>query len=265
MVPADQTIDDYSIQWTRYPENEGYYASLEMFRDICGPLLSTDDIQGFVTAELGAGTGRIVNMLLDAGVAKVTAVEPSAAFIMLRRNTVTRSGQIVYVNDTADRLPDGPYDLIVSFGVLDHMPDPKPALQRAFACLKPGGLMLVWVYGKEGNRLYLAFIEPFRRFARYLPVPVLAAICHVFTGLLSVYCWLCRFMPLPMSRYIRAVIARYGWKNRFLTVFDQLNPSFAKYFTESQVHDLLASEGFINVSMYHRHGYSWTIRGQKPR
>jgi SAM-dependent methyltransferase len=265
MVPTDQTIDDYSIQWTRYPENDGYYASLEMFRDICGPLLSTDDIQGFVTAELGAGTGRVVNMLLDAGVGRVTAVEPSAAFAALRRNTAARADKITYVNDTADRLPDGPYDLIVSFGVLDHMPDPQPALQRAFACLKPGGLILVWVYGREGNRLYLAFVEQFRRLARYFPVSVLAAICHVLTGLLSVYSWLCRFIPLPMSRYIRAVIARYGWKYRFLTIFDQLNPSFAKYFTENEVHDLLPPAGFVNVSIYHRHGYSWTIKGQKRR
>jgi len=264
MVSADQTIKDYSIQWTRYPENDGYYASLELFRDICGPLLSADDIQNSVTAELGAGTGRVVNMLLDAGVARVTAVEPSAAFVALRRNTAARAAKITYVNDTADHLPDGPYDLIVSFGVLDHIPDPKPALQRAFACLKPGGLMLVWIYGKEGNRLYLALFEPIRRLARYLPVPVLAAVCHVLTGLLSVYSWLCRFLPLPMSRYIRAVIGRYGWKHRFLTVFDQLNPSFAKYFTENEARDLLPRAGFINVSMYHRHGYSWTIKGQKP-
>jgi SAM-dependent methyltransferase len=263
MPEAYRTINDYSAQWTRYPENDGYYASPEMFADICGPLISTHEIQGLVTADLGAGTGRVVNMLLGLGAAKVTAVEPSAAFQALRNNTAAGSERVVYINETADRLPDGPYDLIVSFGVLDHIQDPRPIAHRAFDVLKPGGRMLIWVYGKEGNQAYLVFARPVRAITRLLPDPVLAGVCHVLTGFLSFYAWPCRFIPLPMYRYMQHVIGRYGWKHRFLTVFDQLNPTFAKYFTQSEARDLLEHVGFTDVTLYHRHGYSWTVSGRK--
>ncbi len=42
----DKTIQDFGDQWLRYPQNEGYYASLELFKDICGPLLNISVIQG---------------------------------------------------------------------------------------------------------------------------------------------------------------------------------------------------------------------------
>ena len=83
---AEQTIADFGQQWTAYRDNAGYYGSLEMFRDMFGPLLSPEDLAGRRVLEIGSGTGRIAGMLLAAGVAHVTAVEPSAAFDVLREN-----------------------------------------------------------------------------------------------------------------------------------------------------------------------------------
>ena len=75
-----KTITDFGDQWTRYTDNSGYYGSLGLFTDICAPLLGVDDVRGRVVADIGSGTGRIVNMLLDAGAARVTALEPSESF-----------------------------------------------------------------------------------------------------------------------------------------------------------------------------------------
>jgi len=48
-------------------------------------------------------------------------------------------------------------------------------------------------------------------------------------------------------------------------VFDQLNPSYAKYYTGAEVRDLFERNGFTNVELYHRHGHSWAVRGTKSR
>src|SRR5580765_6308312 len=83
---AERTIADFGQQWTAYRDNAGYYGSLELFRDMFGPLLSAEDLKGRRVLDIGSGTGRIVSMLLAAGVAHVTAVEPSPAFDVLAEN-----------------------------------------------------------------------------------------------------------------------------------------------------------------------------------
>jgi len=259
-----KTIDDFGAQWRRYPDNEGYYASDALFADICGPLLDPAAIKGLRVADLGSGSGRIVRMLLALGAAHVTAVEPSEAIEALKRNTEESADRITYVHDTGERLPDGPYDLIVSVGVLHHIPDPAPVTARALRTLKPGGRFLVWIYGREGNELYLRTFGPVRAVTKHLPDVLLAGICHLLTALLTVYIGLCRVLPLPMRDYALSVLGRYGWRHRFLTVFDQLNPAYAKYYRQDEARALLTSAGFADVRLHHRHGYSWSVIGTKP-
>src|SRR5262245_44458924 len=83
---AQQTIADFGEQWTRFTDNEGFYGSATLFEDICGPLLPPGGMLGQRAAEIGSGTGRIVRMMIACGAAHVVAVEPSAAFDVLRRN-----------------------------------------------------------------------------------------------------------------------------------------------------------------------------------
>ena len=264
IVDGDRTIRDFGAQWLRHPENDGYYASVEMFRDICGPLLQPADVEGHRVADLGSGSGRIVDMLLDCGAAHVTAVEPSDAIHVLRENTSGRADRITYVHGTADCLPPGDYDAIVSIGVLHHVPEPAPAVARALDMLKPGGRLLVWLYGREGNETYLALAEPLRRITSRIPDGLLRALCHVLVLPLSLYAGLCRWIPLPMRGYMRSVITPLSWRHRALVIFDQLNPAYAKYYSEQEACALIQDAGFADVEIYHRHGYSWTVSGRKP-
>src|SRR5262245_23690634 len=119
-----QTIADFGAQWTHYRENPGYYGSVELLRDILEPLLPVSEIAGRRVAEIGSGTGRIVNMLLAAGAAHVTALEPSEAMTVLRENTAGRADRITYVRTTGEQLPlSPPNDIVVSIGVLHHIVD----------------------------------------------------------------------------------------------------------------------------------------------
>ena len=135
---------------------------------------------------------------------------------------------------------------------------------RAFQTLKPGGRFLVWIYGREGNELYLKIFAPVRAVTKHLPDVLLTGVCHLLTALLTVYIGLCRVLPLPMRDYALSVLGRYGWRHRFLTVFDQLNPAYAKYYRQDEARALLTAAGFAEVRLYHRHGYSWSVVGTKP-
>ena len=259
-----RTIEDFGNQWTRYPDNDGYYASVTMLADILAPFAVPDEFRGAQVAEIGSGSGRIVNMLLDAGAAHVVALEPSAAIEALRGNTADRAARVTCVQAPGELLPLGNFDVVLSIGVLHHIAEPAPVVRRAHDALKPGGRFIVWIYGREGNRLYLAVAEPLRHITRRLPDFLLAGLAHALVPWLSLYVLLCRFLPLPMRDYMRNVIDRYGWRHRFLTIFDQLNPAYAKYYTEDEARCLLTDAGFVNVRLHNRHGYSWVIVGERP-
>lgn len=153
---AAKTIADFGDQWLSFRDNPGYYGSAGLLADIFGPLLGLDDVVGARIADIGSGTGRIVNMLLDAGAKHVYAVEPSAAMAVLRDNTAARAERVTCIEEVGERLLPGlDLDLIVSIGVLHHIPEPAAAARAAFAALRPGGRLLVWLYGREGNEAYL--------------------------------------------------------------------------------------------------------------
>jgi SAM-dependent methyltransferase len=261
---TDRTIDDFGDQWTRYTSNDGYYASLDLLADIFGPLGSPQVFKGAKVLEIGSGTGRIVHMLLAAGAAHVTAVEPSRAISVLKENTSSSSERITYLHCRGDELAaDPPQDFVVSIGVLHHIPDPQPVVAAAYRILKPGGKIVVWLYGWEGNGSYLSVVLPVRTVTSHLPHWLLSPICHGLNLLMAGYIRLARVFPVPLRRYVTEILARFTLRNRYLVIYDQLKPTFAKYYKEYEVRKLLEDAGFVDVKLHHRHGYSWTAVASK--
>lgn len=257
-----RTIADFGDQWTRYTDNAGYYGSLELFADICGPLLRVEDVSGRVVADIGSGTGRIVNMLLDAGAAHVTAMEPSDSYQVVLANTALRAGRVTVIHGDGTAIPrHGNFDLIVSIGVLHHVEQPAPIVDAARYALKPGGTMLVWLYGREGNELYLTLVEPLRSLTKRLPHSALAGLCYALDVIAVGYSALCRILPLPMRQYMTTVYSHLASDKRRLVIYDQLNPAYARYYCERDARALLESRGFKEVRTFHRHGYSWSVAG----
>lgn len=261
---TNRTIADFGIQWTSYTKNKGYYASQALFEDICGPVFDLGELAGARVLDVGSGTGRVVRMLLEVGAREVVAVEPSDAFAVLRANTEDVSSRIEYQKARGDTFQASNVDVAVSFGVLHHIPDPDPTVARIYRALKPGGTIVVWLYGREGNEVYLAVVQPLRAVTKRLPKSALSAVSYILTVALAPYIAVCRVLPLPMRSYMRNHLGKLGWHERFLTVFDQLNPAYAKYYRKAEAVDLLQRAGFVDVTPHHRHAYSWTVVGRKP-
>ena len=262
----EQTIEDFGRQWTEYTENDDYYGSVACLQDIFGPVLNLRKVADAQVADIGSGTGRIVNMLLDAGARHVTAIEPSMAMDALVENTKERANCVDYIRATGEAVSRcQQLDLVFSIGVLHHIVDPGPIVREAQKALKPGGHMLVWLYGKEGNEAYLTIFGPLRAITKRLPHFLLSFLCTILNAGSDVYILLCRCLPMPLRRYFLEHLAKLNRHQRHLTIYDQLNPAYAKYYTESEARSLFEDNGFIDVRHYHRHGYSWTVIGQKPQ
>jgi SAM-dependent methyltransferase len=90
--------------------------------------------------EVGAGIGTFTEQLADGR--EVVAVEPDPALVPhLRRNAPSAT----VVAGEADAAPPGPFDSIVCFNVLEHIPDDAAALAAFRERLRPGGHLLLLV------------------------------------------------------------------------------------------------------------------------
>jgi len=215
-------------------------------------------------AEIGSGVGRIVNMLLGAGAKHVIAVEPSDAFKVLCRNII-KPEKATCLKLTGDQLPAyGDLDYVFSIGVLHHIPEPAPVVEAAFKAVRPGGHFFVWLYGKEGNGPYLALVSLLRSFTKYIPHFMLTFLVELMYWPLILYMKFCHWLPLPLRGYMLSILEKMSPEKRRLIIYDQLNPSFAKYYTRSEATKLLSDGKFVNIRIHHRHGYSWTVIGTKP-
>jgi len=261
----NQTIKDFGEQWLRYCDNEGYYGSLGLFSDILAPFLKPDEIKDCSVAEIGSGSGRIVNMLLEAGAANIIALEPSEAFDVLCQN-IKQPEKVKCLKITGDQLPAyGNLDYVFSIGMLHHIQDPNPVVRAAFRALRPGGRLFVWLYAKEGNTLYLTILKPLRNFTKHLPHWMLITLVEIMYWPLVLYMKLCHMFSLPMRGYLLSVFAKMPPDKRKLIIYDQLNPSYAKYYTHFEAEKLFLDGKFKDVQVHHRHAYSWTVIGSKAQ
>lgn len=259
-----RTIADFGEQWTSYPDNDGYYGSVELFNDIFNPLLSERSVAGKRVAEIGAGTGRFVNILAGAGATHVIAVEPSEAFRVLCANTAAFSDRISYLNVPGDQLPeDSDCDFVFIIGVLHHIPKPDAVVAASYRALRKGGQLAVWLYGREGNTLYLMVARTMWSVTRRIPHRALAALVAAIYPVFWCYMTACRWFPLPLATYIQRVMRPLTPAKRRLVIYDQLNPAYAKYYTQQEARDVLERNGFCDVRLHHRHNYSWTAVATK--
>src|SRR5262249_34032801 len=145
-------------------------------------------------------------------------------------------------------------DLVFSYGVIHHIPEPLPTMHAAYNALRPGGKCCIWLYGREGNGFYLAVATPLRWITTRLPDCALRGLSKILNIAADVYGAACRFLPLPLRGYMRDVFVKLERRRRYEVIFDQLNPAYAKYYRKEEVQLLFERAGFVDIDVHHRHG-----------
>lgn len=253
---------DFGEQFEIDNKIDGYHGSKEMLKEIVHPF-DLKLIKNKVVMEVGSGSGRILKNLLKFKPKKITGVEPSKAINIARKNN-NESKKIIFKNIKGEDIKDlKKYDFVFSLGVIHHIPNYKKVCKNIYNSLKTNGKFICWVYGYEGNELYIFIFNNLRRLTILMPDFLLRYLCNFLNAILYIYIFLCKLFPLPLKDYLLNVFAKCSYSKRNYIIFDQLNPSFSKYFKKEEISKLMKKSGFKQVKVYSRHKYSWTIISKK--
>ena len=261
-IDHTDSYKDFGEQFVVDSNIDGYHGSLELLKQIVRPF-EIEKINGKVVMEVGSGSGRILNNIAKLAPERVVAVEPSKAIEVAKQNNAGAEVDIKYLNVKGEDINlREEIDYCFSIGVLHHIPNVDKVVKNIFDALKPEGEAVFWFYGFEGNELYVLIFNNLRRLTRIMPDFLLRGLCSLLNVICSIYIVFIRcfpFLRLPMKDYLLRVFRLLSWEKRNYVIFDQLNPSYSKYYRKKEVEDLVVKAGFSVVNLVPYHAYSWTV------
>ena len=170
MKDQSRTKNLYGLQWNKYriirtDEDE---ATLRLKTG-----LAPAEFSGKLVLDGGCGMGRYSRLAAGWG-ASVIGMDLSAAAYAAAELTSEHVNHVSIIRADLLRipLPKNTFDLVYSIGVIDHTPDPRRAFLNLAACVRPGGMIAVWVYEKQ-SPIVEKIMKFHRKIARQLPVTFL--------------------------------------------------------------------------------------------
>lgn len=250
--------DRFGYEWDKYDFMLPMYE--KQFLMWIGPDMGPEDFKDKSVLDGGCGMGRNSYWPCKYGAKEVVAFDFDKRSIEAAKKTLKDYPQAkvvyksIYDIDFINR-----FDIAFSIGVIHHLEDPKKAVQNLFRAVKPGGKMILWVYGYENNEWVVRYINPIRKITSRLPV----ALTHFIAYFFSIPLWLYIHIIPQRSEYLK-LIRKFRFDHMHSIVFDQLIPKIANYWKKEEVEDLVNSlPGNKKYKLYHTRNYSWTVVVEK--
>lgn len=255
---ASGSPDRFGYEWGEYAEMRPEYE--EQFRRWTAPL-TPDDWNGKAFLDVGCGMGRNSAWPASYGAAEGLAIDVDPRSLASARKTLAPFPQVkvdersAYEINEADR-----FDIAFSIGVIHHLEHPERALAGMARAVKPGGRVLIWVYGLENNEWIVNWLNPLRK-ALFSKLPI--GLVHHLSVYPTVVLWLALRMGLGKIAYFN-LIRTFTFRHLKSIVFDQMLPHIANYWPKDTVETLLADQGLVDVQVRWVNEMSWTAIGVKP-
>ena len=208
----------------------------------------------------GCGIGRNAYWPMTYGAAGGVAVDVDPRTLArARRNLAAFPSVEVREQSIYEIAESDTFDIAFSIGVVHHLADPKAAVARLVRAVKPGGHVLVWLYGRENNGWIVRFFNPLRH-ALFSKLPL--RLVHWLSWPLTAMLWVALRLGLPRGEYYR-LIRGFSFEHLRAIVFDHMIPKIALYYTESDARNLMVSVGLTNIRVVWVNENSWCVMGEK--
>jgi SAM-dependent methyltransferase len=211
--------------------------------------------------DVGCGIGRNSWWPLTYGAASCLSIDVDERTLDAARKNLAAYDNANIQNRSAYEINEsGNFDVAFSIGVIHHLDDQLAAVRQMREAVRPGGTVLVWLYGYENNEWLVRFFDPLRRFLfSKMPLSLVYALSLPATALL----WLLLRLGVGRTEYMR-LIKTFSFRHLRAIVYDHMIPKIAKYYRKHEAIELLESAGLEDVTAHWVNEMSWTVIGIKP-
>jgi len=209
--------------------------------------------------------------LAELGAKEVFGVDIIDTIEVAYKNTCD-SGNITVARADIQKLPfkTGFFDSVVCVAVLHHLADREKTFNELLSHVKPGGSLVLWVYGKEGNAFVRYFVEPFRKYiSTKMSIKLVLASSYIM-GMIFQFIALFVYRPLnkiginvlPLNDYI-SYRSNFNISINVHMIFDQLIAPVSYFYSRKELERLFSGNEISNFNIFPVNNNSWTIVGTK--
>jgi ubiquinone/menaquinone biosynthesis C-methylase UbiE len=268
----EKVVESFGEEWKKF--NSFDEAELEKIGNTYFDILP-ESLYTPVTKvlDVGCGTGRWTKYLAKK-VGVIDAVDPSEA-IFAADKFLSDNPNVRLTRATSEALPfeDNTYDMVMSIGVLHHIPDTKKAMMDCVNKVKKGGYFYTYLYYSLDNRGPLfKFIfhasNLLRRIVSKMPTGLKKFTCDILAVVI--------YMPFVlMARFLHAIglkklasklpLSIYRDKSFFIIrndALDRFGTSLEQRFSKAQIHDMMTQCGLTDIRFSEFEPY-WHAIGKK--
>ncbi len=254
----EATVKGFGEEWQTFSHRD---IDLEEFRDqfrryfaVMDPACLHSGARGF---DLGCGSGRWAVFVAPL-VGELHCIDASAGALAVARENLADFDNCRFYQASVDDLPleDESMDFAYSLGVLHHVPDTAAGIRACARKLKPGGVLLIYLYYTFDNRpawfrLLWRGSDLLRRLISRLPYRLRYVLSQCLA--LTVYWPLARLarnlekagvkvdnLPLSAYRHLPFYAMRTDALDRFGTRLEQR-------FTRAEIHSMLEAAGLERI------------------
>ena len=223
--------------------------------------LEKSEWQGKEFLDVGCGIGRNSYWPLTYGAKSSLSIDiDERTLAAARKNLEEFAGAAIENRSAYEIRESNRFDIAFSIGVIHHLEKPGEAVAEMVKSLKPGGTLLLWLYGYENNEWLVRYFNQARKFLfSQMPLPLVYGLSFPATAML----WLYLKLGFGKTEYM-TMIRSFSFRHLRAIVYDHMIPIIALYYTKDEAIRLLDDAGLQDVTANWVNEISWTVIGTKP-
>lgn len=240
MSLKERTAASFGFEWAKFTDIFAEYEA--NFLSYITPI-DKDFFKGKLVLDAGCGAGRHSYFAAKYG-AKVVAIDLSEKSVQSTiDNLKGLDAQVIQSDIYTFEYPEK-FDMVMSIGVIHHLPDPQAGFNHLVSLLKESGTISIWVYSKEDNWLAINFYEPLRKITTRLPHKLLYYLSYIPAVMVEI----CNRLNLPIFSYYK----KFPFKTKLNDAFDVFSAPSAKYYSWVDIVAWFADAKLHDVKVHYR-------------